>query len=41
MLALLLNGLVRWKVYTLEKQTLSDGCEKCFPKWCHLGGSVC
>jgi hypothetical protein len=22
-------------------QTLSDGCEKCFPKWCHTGGSVC
>jgi hypothetical protein len=22
-------------------QTLSNRCEKCFPKWCHSGGSVC
>jgi hypothetical protein len=22
-------------------QTLSDGCEKCFPKWCHIGGGLC
>jgi hypothetical protein len=22
-------------------QTLSDGCEKCFPKWCYSRGSVC
>jgi hypothetical protein len=22
-------------------QTLSDGREKCFPKWCHIGGGVC
>jgi hypothetical protein len=23
------------------KLYLSDGCEKCFPKWYHSGGSVC
>jgi hypothetical protein len=22
-------------------QTLVNGCEKCFPKWCHLGENVC
>jgi hypothetical protein len=22
-------------------QTLLNGCEKCFPKWCHSGESVC
>jgi hypothetical protein len=22
-------------------QTLSNGCEKFIPKWCHIGGSVC
>jgi hypothetical protein len=22
-------------------QTLLNGCEKCFPKWCYSGGSVC
>jgi hypothetical protein len=22
-------------------KTLSNGCEKCFPKWCHPDGSVC
>jgi hypothetical protein len=24
-----------------EIQTLSNGCEKFFPKLCHSGGSVC
>jgi hypothetical protein len=23
------------------KLYLSNGCEKCFPKWCHSAGSVC
>jgi hypothetical protein len=26
---------------TIRIQTLSDGCEKCFPKGCYSGGTVC
>jgi hypothetical protein len=22
-------------------QTISNGLEKCFPKWCHSGGGLC
>jgi hypothetical protein len=22
-------------------KTLSDGCKKCFPKWCHTGEGLC
>jgi hypothetical protein len=29
------------RLEAIRIQTLSDGREKCFPKWCHIGGGVC